>query len=154
MYDMGVRYNIDTFSYDAASQHILLPEEVLQKRSGLCIETSLTVASALQSAGMHAFLVLPTGHAQVAVEIWNDGSEGTGEYFLIETTALSSDNNNRGIYIEYANALCENDPDSLRTDYPISYYSAAEWAQYISDSQAYVIDCNDSSVLGMTTFVN
>lgn len=154
MYDMGVRYNMDGFSISGSNQHILFPTEVLEKQSGLCVETSLTVASALQSANLHAFLVFPPGHAQVAVEVWNDGSEGTGEYFLIETTALSDDNNNDDIYREYCNALLDNNPDDLSQDWPIAYYSADEWQTYLSENGAYVIDCNDSQTLGLTPFAN
>ena len=154
LYDVGVRYNADGFTPDAGSQRILFPEEVLQKQSGLCIETTLTVASALQSADMNVFIVLPTGHAQVAVEIWNKEGEGTGEYFLIETTALSSDSNNNDIYIDYANLLLNNNPDDLPTNYPISYYSAEEWAAYIAQSGAYIIDCGDAAGMGLASFSN
>ena len=103
---------------------------------------------------MNVFIVLPTGHAQVAVEIWNKEGEGTGEYFLIETTALSSDSNNNDIYIDYANLLLNNNPDDLPTNYPISYYSAEEWAAYIAQSGAYIIDCGDAAGMGLASFSN
>lgn len=153
LYEMGVRYNMDTFSISGSNQHILFPDDVLNQQSGLCIETSLVVASALQSAGMHAFLVFPPGHAQVAVEVWNgSGSDttGTGEYLLIETTALSGSSNNEDIFVSGANALLDYNRPSAG---PITYYSQDEWLEYIS-GDTYVIDCNDSSVLGMTPFAN
>lgn len=164
LYDMGVRYDNAMFSISGSNQRIKLPAEVLNNKSGLCIETSLTVASALQNAGMHAFLVLPTSHAQVAVEVWDgqmsadeNGSivekgEGQGEYFLIETTYLSEDSNNDEIFREYANALMSENPDDLKTNWPIAYYSASEWANYIKENNAYIIDCNDSKLLGLTEF--
>ena len=154
LYDMGIRYDMAPFSMSDSDQRIKLPKEVIEKESGLCIETSLTVASALQSAGMHAFLLLPTGHAQVAVEVWDNGDEGTGEYFLIETTCLDSDSNSDEIFREYANALMDENPDDLATNYPIAYYSASEWAEYIKANDVYVIDCDDSRILGLTEFAN
>lgn len=150
MYEMGVRYNMDPFSISGSNQHILLPEEVLEQKSGLCVETSLVVASALQSAGMHAFLIFPPGHAQVAVEVWNDG-EGVGEYFLIETTALTGNSNNQDIFIENANALLNY--EVLGTG-PIIYYNQDEWYAYLAENVEYIIDCDDSSVLGLTPFAN
>lgn len=151
----GVRYNMDSFSISNGHQHVLLPEDVLKQRSGLCIETSLVVASALQSANMHAFLVFPPGHAQVAVEIWNGNGEdihGTGEYFLIETTALSADDgNNQDTFINDANALLEG---KVLNSSPIMYKNAEEWNAYLSAEGTYLIDCNDSRVLGLTPFAN
>lgn len=151
MYETGVRYNMDTFSLSNGHQHVLFPEDVLKQQSGLCIETSLVVASALQSAGMHAFLVFPPGHAQVAVEIWKGNGEGAGEYFLIETTALEQGSNNRSIFVENANALF--DYENLGTS-PITYKSQEEWLSYIAPDDTYIIDCDDSNVLGLTQFAN
>lgn len=112
------------------------------------------MASALQSAGMHAFIVLPPGHAQVAVEIWNGKGEdtsGTGQYFLIETTALSDNWNNQNVFIDDANALL--DGKALNSS-PIKYMNADEWHEYLFVKGTYVIDCDDSRVLGLTPFTN
>ncbi len=153
MYEDGVRYTMDPFSIDSNSQHILLPNQVLEQNTGLCIETSLVIASALQSAGMHTFLIFPEGHAQVAVEVWNDGTdkttEGEGKYFLIETTSLTSDNNNNDIFVDGANLLT----DYQATDYPIMYLGPEEWKEYLNECR-YMIDCDDSRLLGLTPFTN
>lgn len=155
MYDMGVRYSMDPFSSSGSHQHVKLPEEVLAKQSGLCIETSLVIASALQSMDMHAMLVMPTGHAQVAVEVWNNG-EGAGEYFLIETTCLEDDSNNDDRIRNYANYMIENGVEDINPDYrPIAYMNAEEWNEYIAnDPNMYIIDCNDSRILGLTPFAH
>lgn len=158
MYEMGVRYNMDPFSFDEVSQHVLFPEDVLNQRSGLCIETALTVASALQSAGMHAFLVCPPGHAQVALET----GDGTGQYFLIETTCLSADSNNRDLFILDLNQCIDRktweaiDPQKNNNRYTnaIRYFTPEEWNAYLSVEGTYLIDCNDSVVLGLTPFAN
>ena len=153
LYESGVRYNMDTFSLSGSNQHILLPEDVVNQKSGLCIETSLVVASALQSAGMHAFLVLPTGHAQVAVEAWNgkgNDTHGTGEYFLIETTALSDASNSRQIFVEGTNSLLK----GYIPEGSISFYNHDEWKEYLAEKGTYLIDCDDSRVFGLTQFAN
>lgn len=152
MYEMGVRYNMDPFSISGSNQHILLPDDVLRQKSGLCIETSLVVASALQSAGMHVFLVFPPGHAQVAVEVWDGrGSDtvGTGEYLLIETTALSD--NWEKSFVSGANSLLDY---KVPGSGPITYMDQDEWYEYITRANTYLIDCNDAGTLGMTPFAN
>lgn len=155
LYETGVRYNMDPFSISGSNQHILFPEDVLEQKSGLCIETSLTVASALQSAGMHVFLVFPPGHAQVAVEVWNGRGEdksGTGKYFLIETTALSSDWNNQKAFVDDANALLSE--NRLLGTSPISYYNQEEWYRYLTKEGTYLVDCDDLSAFNLAPFSN
>ena len=79
----GVRYNMGPYSF-GGSQRVLTPTAVIQSRSGICIETALLMASALQSAQMHAMIIITPGHAQVALETW----ENSGTYYLLETTML------------------------------------------------------------------
>lgn len=79
----GLRYKMDNYSF-TADQHVLTPDQVVASKSGLCVETSLLMASCLQSLGMHAILAFPPGHAQVLVETWT----GSGSYLLVETTTL------------------------------------------------------------------
>ena len=146
MSDMGVRYNMDGFSIDGSNQYILLPDEVLERKSGLCIETSLVIASALQSAGMHTMIVIPEGHAQVAVETW----KGSGEYFLIETTSLPANIND---FVEYANYLAK-DTAPKDSKCPITYLRYEDWDKYINKTNAYIIDCSDGVFLGLTPFVH
>lgn len=81
--DSDIAYVIDTYT-PRADQRVLTPAAVFEKRQALCIESSLVMASALLSAGMHPMLIITPGHAQVAVETFND----SGQYFLIETTEL------------------------------------------------------------------
>ena len=156
--EMGVRYVMNPFSISDSGQHITLPEDVIENRSGLCIETSLVVASALQSAGMHAFLVFPRGHAMVAVEVWNSG-DNAGEYFLIETTAIEEsadiemfNASANVLYSGYVPSAWEHDSYALRE--PVEYLDSDRWADYVENYFEYVIDCNDSRLLGLTPFAN
>lgn len=81
--NMGVAYVMDGYSF-TSDQHVLTPDAVVNKKQGLCIETSLLLASCLMSADMHPMIIITPGHAQVAVETYS----GSGRYFLIETTTL------------------------------------------------------------------
>ncbi len=152
MSETGIRYTNDAFSIDQAGQHILFPDQVLERKTGLCIETSLVMASALQGMGMHTCLVFPPGHAQVAVETW----DGSGYYFLIETTALP---NAEDDFLDDANFFYhdfEGECDFM----PITFLTPDEWAAYLSndpdddEDDCYVIDCSDGALLGLTPFAN
>ena len=144
MSDTGVRYNMNPFSIDGADQHIMFPTQVLENKSGLCIETSLVIASALLSANMHTYLVFPTGHAQVAVETW----EGSGEYFLIETTDIPCSWED---FEDYAVELAYNNYDNS-IESPIVYMNSKEWNNYINKNDVYLVDCSDGKLLGLTPF--
>ncbi len=147
--EMGVRYNMDAFSMSGqnALQRVKHPEDVLNDRSGLCIETSLTIASALQSATMHAMLVFPPGHAQVAVETWR----GSGEYFLIETTKLPNTLEDLAQYMIWT--FDENSAvDISHNPKTVKYMTHDEWIEYLAN--CYVLDCDDSVDFGLTAFTN
>ncbi len=131
--DSGVRYNMGAYSMsEGINQRVLLPDKVLSSGSGICIETAILFASAIQSAEMHAMIIFLPGHAQVAVET----GAGSGEYFLVETTQLPF----------YGS---EEEMNSL-----ITYFTAEEWEQYLADpwgdgsGSAYVVDCDLVQVLG------
>ncbi len=124
---MEVKYVATPFSSSNNNfQRVATPSEVIDKRSGLCIETALTVASALQATGMHAALIILPTHAQVAVETWY----GTGDYYIIETTALD-------------------DARAGNFDYVLAYFTKDEWEQYIMENNATIIDCDLAQTLGI-----
>ena len=133
----GVRYNNSSFSMDS-QQRVLLPADVLRTRSGVCVETSLLLASALQSAGMHCMLIFPPGHAQVALEIWPN----TGEYYLIETTILPMEMSYDG------------------WDSVVMYLTQDQWWGYLSGEgeitlgECYVVDCDLAVKLGIRAMSN
>ena len=133
--NMGVRYNMGPYSLNAF-QRVLMPDAVLESQSGICIETSVLMASVLQSANMHAMIVLTPGHAQVAVETWS----GSGQYFLIETTALPFEATEAGL-----NSL-------------IIPLDAQGWADYLAQKEQaaqesggifYIVDCDLAKVLNI-----
>ncbi|MBQ9067567.1 MAG: hypothetical protein IJ131_00690 [Eggerthellaceae bacterium] len=147
--DTGMRYVVDTYS-PRADQRILTPQATLDKKQALCVETSLVVASALTSAGMHPYIIITPGHSQVAVESW----EGSGGYFLIETSLLPYDGVNRSLDIEspdfYAGLVPYlEDEGGIYTSLD-GLGSAEVWNRFFAGSEdgsdayggVYVIDCN------------
>lgn len=148
MSNMGVRYN--NGSYSATNdQRILTPDAVIDSKSGICIETALTMASALQSTGMHALVILTPGHARTAVETYY----GSGEYLLIETTCLPFDQ-----YFDqggYSGLIGYSFGMSLQSSNFITYMSDSSWDRFMeeayseSEEMTYIIDCDLIDVLGI-----
>lgn len=126
MYTLAAKYNVKyimaPFSATSADlQRIKTPAQVINTSGGLCIETAVTMASAIQGTGMHAVILLLPGHAQVAVETWRD----SGEYFLIETTALE------------AAAAKQYEPVIPYE----KHMNKEQWAQYMAQDGVVAIDC-------------
>ncbi|MBP3339548.1 MAG: hypothetical protein J6L69_09120 [Lachnospiraceae bacterium] len=144
MADMGVKYNMSPFSVSTSEnyvQRVTTPTETLESKSGICIETSLVIASAVQAADMNAMLVLTPGHCQVAVEIFE-----SGEYFLVETTSIP----------EYVPETWDELSDVADT--MIGYYTPEEWQQFITKNQnkgyCYIIECDMAKPMGYLPFSN
>ncbi len=55
-----------------ATQNIKLPAEVLQQRSGMCIELTALLAAAVESIGLHSAIVIIPGHAFLGVAVTPD----------------------------------------------------------------------------------
>jgi hypothetical protein len=56
----------------AATENIKLPFEVLQQHSGMCIELTLLLASAVERIGLHAEIIIIPGHAFLGVAVTPD----------------------------------------------------------------------------------
>ncbi len=142
MADMGVKYNMSPFSLSTADdyvQRVCTPTETLESQSGICIETSLVIASAVQAAEMNAMLVITEGHCQVAVEIFE-----SGEYFLVETTSIPT-------YIPETWDELSNMADTM-----IAYLTQDEWKKFVEEETAngccYIIECNMAKNMGYLPF--
>lgn len=132
MAKMGVKYNMSPFTLSTSSdvvQRVTLPTETLSSKSGICIDLSVVVASALQSIDMRPMIVLTPGHARVAVEIFD-----TGHYFMIEATNITEEIPDR--QSEY--------------DEFLEYMTPAKWKQLVQQEGTYIIDCSMSSAFGYT----
>jgi hypothetical protein len=56
-------------SSTVATQNIKLPAEILQQHSGMCIELTLLLASAVERIGLHPEIVIIPGHAFLGVAV-------------------------------------------------------------------------------------
>ena len=133
--DLGVRYVNGSYSF-VDDQRVLTPDAVLAGGSGICIETSILMASALMSAGMHPCIIFTPGHAQVAIETWYDSHQ----YLLLETTMLPFE-------------ATETELDRFAR-----LYSNEDWAAYLSEKEqeaasdggfVHAVDCDLKQTLGM-----
>ncbi len=57
-----------------ATEQIKLPFEVLQQQSGMCIELTLLLASAVESIGLHSEIIITPGHAFLGVAVTPDNT--------------------------------------------------------------------------------
>lgn len=144
---MGVKYNMSPFTLSENNdnvQRVTPPSDTINSLSGICIETSMVIASAVQAADMNAMIVLTPGHAQVAVEIFD-----TGEYILVETTMIAETIPELSVE-EIAPYAC--------------YLTHEQWQEFIANAEAgeegkgdgycYFIECNMASTLGYLPFNN
>ena len=73
--DYHIQYSQESIPYNGpgdtgvALQKIKLPAEVLQQRSGMCIELTALLASAVERIGLHAEIVIIPGHAFLGVAV-------------------------------------------------------------------------------------
>jgi hypothetical protein len=73
--DYHIQYSQESIPYSGtgdtivALQKIKLPVEVLQQRSGMCIELTTLLASAVERIGLHAEIVIIPGHAFLGVAV-------------------------------------------------------------------------------------
>ncbi len=58
-----------------ALQNIKLPSEVMQQHSGMCIELTALLASAVEHIGLHAEIVIIPGHAFLGVALTQNDSQ-------------------------------------------------------------------------------
>lgn len=135
--DMGVRYVMSSYSIGEATnatQRVNRPDETLLSKSGICIETAVLMASALQAANFNSMIVLTTNHCQVAVETWR----GSGEYILIETTFLPVEDP----YDVYG--------DSYYIDFLMETGTKEGWLTYLENNDGMVYSCNLATYMGIT----
>ena len=88
--EAGIAYIDSVIDFGAGpgqvTQRTRLPREALRHRSANCIDGTVLFASLLESASLHAALVLVPGHAFVGWETWR----GSDEWDYLETTLIDS----------------------------------------------------------------
>lgn len=97
-----IRYTLPPASWSEAGQQVRTPMEVLEGRSGTCLDTTVVLAAALEAAGIRPLLWVLEGHALLAywrhefaldAVTYDDAAEVMNEVDLdrirlIETTAV------------------------------------------------------------------
>ncbi len=79
--DYHMRYNSENVPYNGPGdtsvglENIKLPSEVLQQHSGMCIELTVLLASAVEKIGLHAEIVIIPGHAFLGVAMTPDDKQ-------------------------------------------------------------------------------
>lgn len=79
--DYGIHYLQASVPYSGpggtspATQNIKLPAEILQQHSGMCIELTLLLASAVEHIGLHAEIIIVPGHAFLGVAVTPDDKQ-------------------------------------------------------------------------------
>jgi hypothetical protein len=87
--DYHVRYSNINIQYGLPQvENIQLPKDVLQSDLGMCVETTVTLASAIESLHMRPFIYIIPGHAFLGVAM---GPESTDREFW-ETSLLGHGN--------------------------------------------------------------
>jgi hypothetical protein len=88
--EAGITYVNSIIDFGAGpgllTQRTRLPRESLKHRSANCIDGTVLFASLLESASLHAGIVLVPGHAFVAWEKW----PGSDEWDCLETTVIGT----------------------------------------------------------------
>ncbi len=82
-YDLIYVSTTVTFS-EGYNQRIRTPYDVLDQKSGNCIETTLLYASAAEALGLESAIILIPGHAYIAVR----KDQTNADYYFIETTLI------------------------------------------------------------------
>jgi hypothetical protein len=57
---------------NVSTQVIKLPAEVLQQRSGMCVELTTLMASAVERIGLHSRIIIIPGHAFLGISVTED----------------------------------------------------------------------------------
>ncbi|HEY7126899.1 MAG TPA: hypothetical protein VH540_23380 [Ktedonobacterales bacterium] len=89
-----IHYSNTTIQYGPTIENVLLPKDLLQSGTGMCVETTITLASAIESLHMRPYIYIVPGHAFLGVAM---GPESTDRRFW-ETTLLG-----QGVYGKQAN---------------------------------------------------
>ena len=85
--DTEIRYIAAMVSYESPDiQRVKTPAEVVETKSGLCVELALLYAAVLEHVSLRPVIIVVPGHAWVGIET----TAGNNEYYFIESTMLEN----------------------------------------------------------------
>lgn len=65
--DLGLSYINPPASFEKTGQRVRLPDQLVERRMGTCLDLTLLVAALLEQAGLNPLLIMTRGHAFVGV---------------------------------------------------------------------------------------
>ncbi len=103
--DLNLAYINPPASFEQAGQRVRLPDQVLERRMGTCLDITLLLAALFEQAGLHPLVVMIQGHAFAGVWLSDERFPEPavteplrlrkrvqlGEVLVIETTGLTQD---------------------------------------------------------------
>src|SRR6266436_2607786 len=110
MLDYHIRYSQESVPYSGPGdtsvalqtiQNIKLPAEVLQLRSGMCIELTALLASAVENIGLDAEIVIIPGHAFLGVAVTQNDTQFEYWDVVQVNDKVAGDSTNLWTDIEY-----------------------------------------------------
>jgi very-short-patch-repair endonuclease len=101
--ELRIRYVLPPASFERSGQKVRGPSEIVERRLGTCLDTSLFYAACLEQAGLQPLIVLTAGHAFVGLWLSPDlssastidsiqvlrNSRDLQEIIFVETTLLT-----------------------------------------------------------------
>jgi hypothetical protein len=84
----GVKYIMEpeAFWAGSAAQYVQYPKETIERRSGTCLDLSITMSALMEAIGVKSYVALMPGHAIPLVEL-----PESGDIYAIESTFLDKD---------------------------------------------------------------
>ena len=103
--EQNLIYSSPPAGFELNGQRVRLAQQVVDQKLATCLDTSLLMASCFEACGLHALIVLISGHAMVGAWLTNDHSvnaasddaayllkrcaEGVDEMVLVESTMVT-----------------------------------------------------------------
>jgi hypothetical protein len=87
---------------NASLEYIKLPADVLQEGSGMCIELTVLLASAVEYIGLHAEIVIIPGHAFLGVAMTPDNAQFQYWDAVQVNESVAGDSANVAANLEYS----------------------------------------------------
>ncbi len=107
VHQQGIVYRSIPASYELIGQRVTMPDQVLAKKIGNCIELTLLMATILEAIGINSVVILQKGHAYLGVWLVDDCytcsvcddasfiekkiSRGIDEMLVLECTAVTGE---------------------------------------------------------------
>ncbi|MHC9539373.1 MAG: DUF3320 domain-containing protein [Vulcanimicrobiota bacterium] len=126
--ELGITYVSPSASFEKTGQKIRLPEQLLSKKMGTCLDLTVLIASCLEQAGLHPIITINQGHAYPGVWL----SEGTYSEAVVDEPLMIKKR------VEVFD-ICMFDSSAVTVRPPVSFEAAqAKALEYLSNSETFI----------------